>query len=120
MGGGGNVVQHAQAPNSHLVVAQTESLILRHDGTPIENVGVTPDIEMEVNETAAGRYDEVRDKAIAVLNPCDDCGSADDPGPPSRGRGGCAVAGSPASWSGSLLLLALCAWGLARRRRSWR
>ncbi len=116
MGGGGNVVQHAQAPNSHLALATTESLILRNDGTPIENVGVTPHIQMAVNETAAGRYDAVRDRAIELLNPCQsDCVPADDLGGGSD-AGGCSVGGgsSPAALA-PWLLFALGGIALSRR-----
>jgi C-terminal processing protease CtpA/Prc len=116
MGGGGNVVQHFQAPNSHLIVSQTESLILRHDGTPIENVGVTPEIKMDVNLAAAGRYDEVRDRAIELLDPCtgEACAKTDDLGDGGDDGGGCATGGGASALGGLLLGLALV---VARRWR---
>ncbi len=115
MGGGGNVVQHAQAPNSHLAVAQTESLILRTDGTPIENVGVSPDVEMEVHESAQSNYDPVRSRAIALLNPCTgpECVPADDLGPAKK-SGGCSTTGGQPQ---GLVLLMLAAGTLLIRRR---
>ena len=118
MGGGGNVVQHAQAPNSHLAVAQTESLILRSNGTPIENVGVKPDVEMEVHESAQSNYTPVRTKAVELLNPCvgSSCVPADDLGAgKAQKSGGCSTTGG--SSQRLFLLLIACAAVLVRRRR---
>jgi C-terminal processing protease CtpA/Prc len=58
MGAGGNVVDHKadQAPNGHFTVRQTESLIVRKDGTYLENNGVKPDVEFDVNSFMAGKY----------------------------------------------------------------
>jgi C-terminal processing protease CtpA/Prc len=57
MGAGGNVVQvSGTAPNSNLYLNQTQSLILRMDGSYIENNGVTPDVVVDVNATAAEKY----------------------------------------------------------------
>lgn len=67
MGAGGNVVNYNQAPNSHLDLRQTESLILRKDGSYIENNGVTPEVVMAVNESAKDKYDDVLNKAIDIL-----------------------------------------------------
>lgn len=67
MGAGGNVVGHNQAPNSHFDVRQTESLLLRKDGTYIENNGVMPDVEIAVNESAGSKYSAVRKKALEKL-----------------------------------------------------
>ena len=67
MGAGGNVVMHHHAPNSHLMVRQTESLILRRSGDYIENNGIQPDIEMAVSTTAMEKYDPVRKRAIQLL-----------------------------------------------------
>lgn len=67
MGAGGNVVGYNQAPNSHFDVRQTESLILRKDGSYIENVGVKPDVEIAVANHTATKYKEVREAAIKAL-----------------------------------------------------
>lgn len=67
LGAGGNVVDHNQAPNSHFDVRQTESLLLRKDGSYIENNGVSPDIEVKVNEYAEVGYEPVRQRAIEFL-----------------------------------------------------
>lgn len=56
MGAGGNVVMHGQSPNGAMLLSQTESLMLRKDGTYVENNGVKPDLEVPVNEFAAVRY----------------------------------------------------------------
>jgi len=67
VGAGGNVVNHPQAPNSKISVSQTESLILRRDGSYIENNGVTPDVVMPVVESSTSKYEAVRRKALEVL-----------------------------------------------------
>lgn len=67
MGAGGNVVVHFQAPNSHLILNQTESLMVRKDGSFIENNGVEPDFAMAVHESVIEKYDPVRQKAIELL-----------------------------------------------------
>ena len=67
MGAGGNVVNYSQAPNSHIEVRQTESLMIRKDGTYLENAGVTPDVVMEVNKSADKKYAAVLEKAVEVL-----------------------------------------------------
>jgi C-terminal processing protease CtpA/Prc len=69
MGAGGNVVNHQQAPNSHVDIRQTESLLLRKDGTYLENNGVEADVKVAVNETAKTKYKEVRDAALKALLP---------------------------------------------------
>lgn len=68
MGAGGNVVSYWQAPNSNMDVRQVESLVVRTNGQYIENVGVTPDVEMNVSETAPGMYEDVRAKAVELLS----------------------------------------------------
>jgi C-terminal processing protease CtpA/Prc len=67
MGAGGNVVTHFQSPNAHFILGQTESLILRADGSYIENKGVQADVEVAVNETVLEKYEPVRKKAVATL-----------------------------------------------------
>ena len=67
MGAGGNVVDYNQAPNSHLTLRQTESLIVRKDGSYLENNGVTPTIEIAVNESAKDKYAPVLNKALDFL-----------------------------------------------------
>ena len=67
MGGGGNVVSYWQAPNSNMDISQTESLIVRDNGTYIENVGVAPDVEMIVSESSTSLYGAVMTKAIEEL-----------------------------------------------------
>ncbi len=87
MGAGGNVVNHQEAPSSHLDLRQTESLILRSNGAPtgttaldatvyvnnkgpgelIENKGITPEVEIKVNEYAKDKYQQVLQKAMDLL-----------------------------------------------------
>ena len=67
MGAGGNVVMHFEAPNSHLLINLTESLMLRKDGTYVENNGIEPDVAVDVNATVLEKYDPVRRKGIEVL-----------------------------------------------------
>ena len=68
MGAGGNVVSYSQAPNTNMDIRQTESLLVRTNGEYIENVGVTPDVEMTVSESAAAKYEPLRLKAIEILS----------------------------------------------------
>ncbi len=67
MGAGGNVVNHYYAPNSHLMVNQTESLMLKQDGTYIENNGIMPDEVLDVSATSDEKYNKVRDAAFAHI-----------------------------------------------------
>jgi C-terminal processing protease CtpA/Prc len=67
MGAGGNVVNHNQAPNSHLDVRQTESLMIRKDKTYLENNGVTPDVVVDTFSGSKEKYETVLKKAIEVL-----------------------------------------------------
>ena len=67
MGAGGNVVNHYFAPNGHFMVRQTESLILRKDGSYIENVGVKPDVDVPVVNSASTKYEDVQTKAFELL-----------------------------------------------------
>ncbi|MFN8371210.1 MAG: S41 family peptidase [Bacteriovoracaceae bacterium] len=67
MGAGGNVVQHYHAPNSHLIVNQTESLMLKKDGTYIENNGLMPDQMMDVSATSDEKYNKVREAAFTYI-----------------------------------------------------
>jgi len=67
MGAGGNVVGYNQAPNSHFDVRQTESLIVRKDGSYVENVGTTPDVVVPVANYAGTKYKEVRAAAVKAL-----------------------------------------------------
>ena len=75
MGAGGNVVTHHQAPNSHLALRQTESLMVRRVvkkgkvelGALIENNGVEPDVQVKVSETVEGKYRRLREKAVEAL-----------------------------------------------------
>jgi C-terminal processing protease CtpA/Prc len=67
MGAGGNVVDHEQAPNSHLMVRQTESLMLRRDGTYIENNGIEPDVALDVTLSSNENYKAVKEKALDLL-----------------------------------------------------
>ncbi len=68
MGAGGNVVDHTfdQAPNGHFAVRQTESLVVRKDGSYIENVGVTPDVEFDMNSALQGKYAAALTKAEEI------------------------------------------------------
>ncbi len=73
MGAGGNVVAYNQAPNSHLELRQTESLIVRRnlnaDQTPsyIENFGIEPEIEIKVSEMAKTKYVDAIKKAMVEV-----------------------------------------------------
>lgn len=67
MGAGGNVVDHREAPNSHMTVRQTESLMLRKDGSYIENNGVAPDVAVDVASTSDTKYAGVRKKALELF-----------------------------------------------------
>jgi hypothetical protein len=67
MGAGGNVVVHREAPNSHLMVNTTESLMLRRDDSYVENNGVDPDVALNVSESVATKYDEVKKRAVVYL-----------------------------------------------------
>lgn len=67
MGAGGNVVMHGEAPNSHMWVSQTESLIVRKDGSYVENNGIDPDVALPVSETADMRYYPIRAVAVQML-----------------------------------------------------
>jgi MYXO-CTERM domain-containing protein len=124
MGAGGNVVQHGQAPNSNLILNQTESLILRADGTPIENHGVTPDVAVNVNAGILQQYEPTRQAALAFLSGCtgDACSKADAPGADSQPKaGGCSMATSAhdgaAPLAGLLALLGFALLARGRRRR---
>jgi C-terminal processing protease CtpA/Prc len=67
MGAGGNVVGYNQAPNSHFDVRQTESLMVRKDGSYIENVGITPNVIVPVANFTGSKYKEVREAAVKAL-----------------------------------------------------
>jgi len=67
MGAGGNVVTHFQAPNSHFIIRQTESLIVRTTGDYLENNGVKADVPVDVNKSVSDKYETVRQKAIGYL-----------------------------------------------------
>lgn len=67
MGAGGNVVGYNQAPNSHFDVRQTESLILRKDGSYLENAGTSPDVVIPVASFVGTKYKEVHDAAVKAL-----------------------------------------------------
>jgi C-terminal processing protease CtpA/Prc len=77
MGAGGNVVSHYEAPNSHLALRQTESLMVRRVvkkgkvelGQYIENNGIEPDVAVNVSEMVEGKYRRLRDKAVEALFP---------------------------------------------------
>ncbi|MBC7386202.1 MAG: hypothetical protein H7301_08605 [Cryobacterium sp.] len=47
MGAGGNVTNYYVSPNAHAVLRQTESLVIRKDGTFLENNGVKPDFPID-------------------------------------------------------------------------
>ncbi|MEO5668153.1 MAG: S41 family peptidase [Bdellovibrionota bacterium] len=68
MGAGGNVVNYIQSPNTNMDIRQTESLIVRTNGEYIENVGVTPDVQMVVSESASLNYEPLRAKAVEILS----------------------------------------------------
>ncbi len=66
MGAGGNVTSHMQAPNSGLIVRQTESLLKRSRDKKdyIENNGIVPDISIEPYNMKESLYYEVFEKAF--------------------------------------------------------
>jgi C-terminal processing protease CtpA/Prc len=65
--GRGFVGGYNQAPNSHFDIRQTESLIVRRDGSYVENVGVRPDVEVPVANYTENKFKQVRDAAIKAL-----------------------------------------------------
>lgn len=67
MGAGGNVVNHFLAPNSGMKVSLTESLVVSSSGEYLENNGVKPDIQMEVNKYQKTKYQEVIKKGFSIL-----------------------------------------------------
>ena len=67
MGAGGNVVNHFVAPNSGMKVSLTESLVVSSSGEYLENNGVKPDIQMEVNKFKKTKYKEVIKAGFDVL-----------------------------------------------------
>ncbi len=72
MGAGGNVVNHNQAPNSHLDLRQTESLMVRKDRTIdpqgyIENFGIRPTVELKTFGMAREKYKGAVVKGAAML-----------------------------------------------------
>ena len=67
MGAGGNVVAHYSAPNSQLTLQQTESLMLRKDGSYVENNGVKPDVKINVAESASSKYEPAIEEALKIL-----------------------------------------------------
>ena len=67
MGAGGNVVNHFVAPNSGMKVSLTESLVVSSSGEYLENNGVKPDIQMEVNKFKKTKYQEVIKAGFDVL-----------------------------------------------------
>ena len=67
MGAGGNVTTHSQAPNSKLIVRQTESLVVRTNGEYLENQGVKPDKEIKTFEHRDTKFADVIDTALAEL-----------------------------------------------------
>jgi C-terminal processing protease CtpA/Prc len=134
MGAGGNVQLYIDSPNAHFVLTQTESLLLRGDGTPIENRGVEPDLVMDVNASIKDQYSAVRDRAIDSL--CGtDCaphgtrlaqlaqfdGPTPDSAPNVHSATGCSMAPSTDAVPPVLLGVAVALVGLyARRRRAYR
>lgn len=72
MGAGGNVVSYNQAPNSHLDLRQTESLIVRKDRSVdpqgyIENFGIRPTVELKTFGMAREKYKGAVQKGAAML-----------------------------------------------------
>ena len=67
MGAGGNVVQHFAAPNSGLVISQTESLILRSNGKYIENNGIVPDVNVSTYDRT-NKFQNVLDEALKFVS----------------------------------------------------
>ncbi len=71
MGAGGNVTSHFQAPNSSMVLRQTESLIVRSDeeASYLENNGVKPDIETKIMNERKNKFKKSLSKAFETLVP---------------------------------------------------
>lgn len=68
MGAGGNVVMHMSAPNSGFIVNQTESLIVRKDGSYVENNGVAPDVKFDTITDSATKFTGARTKALEIFS----------------------------------------------------
>ncbi len=66
MGAGGNVTQHIQAPNSNLIIRQTESLLVRSRDQKdyIENNGIIPDVKIKTYEMQGNKFEKVIEKAF--------------------------------------------------------
>jgi len=66
MGAGGNVTQHIQAPNSNLIIRQTESLIVRSRDQKdyIENNGIIPDVKIKAYEMQENKFQKIIEKAF--------------------------------------------------------
>jgi C-terminal processing protease CtpA/Prc len=68
MGAGGNVVTlKDQSTNAHVVLNQTQSLMVRRDGSYIENNGIEPDVQVTVSDSVLEKYEAVRKKAVDLL-----------------------------------------------------
>ncbi len=66
MGAGGNVASFMQAPNSRADLRQTLSLIVKDNGSYLENNGVVPDIKINPNALIARGY-AVNDRSSIVV-----------------------------------------------------
>ncbi|MBS1961786.1 MAG: hypothetical protein JST04_06190 [Bdellovibrionales bacterium] len=86
MGAGGNVVNYDQAPNSHATLRQTESLVVRKDGSYLENAGVKPEVEFDFNVDKKGVLSQaistVEAKGISKYKTSTEFGAKAKPGDP--------------------------------------
>lgn len=67
MGAGGNVVMHAFAPVTQVMVSQTESLIVDVNGEYLENQGVKPDVAVDTILERSSDFAGVYGKAFEAL-----------------------------------------------------
>jgi hypothetical protein len=61
-------VNYYQSANAHFDVRQTESLMRNADGTYIENVGITPNLQMDVSLTVGEKYKTAIEAAFLFLS----------------------------------------------------
>jgi C-terminal processing protease CtpA/Prc len=67
MGAGGNVVLHRESPSSHFMLNTTESLMVRRDGSYLENNGVEPDVAFDVVGSVGDKYTPLKKKAVELI-----------------------------------------------------
>lgn len=67
MGAGGGVEMTLEAPHSHFMLRYTTSLLVRSNGSYIENNPVEPDVPFDVVSTAENKFEPVFRKAVESI-----------------------------------------------------